>query len=174
MRHRTKLRYAGAVAAAGVIAAVVAVATANGTSSSVNEGLGRLRLGQTPQHVLAVMGGMPARRDPSHGKPRRFVFTGPKRGGETVVRFGTTGRVAQITTLDPGLKTVIGHVGIGASKARVERVFPGGMWFPRLPIYAQRRTASNGDVISNLFLVTRAGSVGTVSVTDETKLPVGS
>jgi hypothetical protein len=158
---------------AGLAFVSVVLPGAASASGNLNEGAGKLRLGQTVQRVIQLTNDRPAEVFVrANGAVKELAFIAPNRAPTTVIRFSLKERACQIIISSPGLKTDFGQIGVGATKRAVLSAFgTSGRWLPepkpRL-LYSVLGTAANGDTIGNLFLFNPAGRVQTIAITDKT------
>jgi hypothetical protein len=152
-----------------VSAVVPGAASASG---NINEGAGKLRLGQTVQQVIKLTSDRPAQVFVrANGAVKALAFIGPNQGSTTVIRFSLKERTCQIIIQSPGLKTDLGHIGVGSTKQAVLSAFgTSGKWLEPNPslLYAVLGTAADGHTIGNLFWFNRAGRVQGFAITDKT------
>jgi hypothetical protein len=141
-------------------------------SGNLNEGAGKLRLGQTVQRVIQLTNDRPAQVFVrANGAVKALAFIGSNRAPATVITFSLKERACQIIISSPGLKTNLGHIGVGATRQTVLNAFgTSGRWLEPEPsfLYSVLETAANGDTIGNLFLFNPAGRVQTIAITDKT------
>jgi hypothetical protein len=105
---------------AGLAFVSAVVPGAAGASGNLNEGAGKLRLGQTVQRVIQLTSDRPAQVFVrANGAVKALAFIGPNRGSTTVIRFSVKERTCQIIIQSPGLKTDLGHIGVGSTKQAV-------------------------------------------------------
>ena len=162
-------------AGAGLVAllGVLAVGVASGRAPT-NEGVGRVRLGMTPQEVVRVIGNRPSEVSRNS---RRLIssesFSGRKAGELTTAFFSSTERVAQVSTSNPAFRTDVGNIGTGSTIGAVKRAFGRhGNWLNEGSIYAVTATAGNGDKITNVFRFTKTDKVMVISVVNRTNPPL--
>jgi hypothetical protein len=157
---------------AGLVFVGAVVPVAASASGNLNEGAGKLRLGQTVQRVIQLTNDRPAQvYVRSNGAVKALAFNGPHRGSITVIRFSLKERTCQIIIQSPGLKTDLGHIGVGSTKQAVLNAFgTRGRWLDPKPsfLYSVLGIAANGDTIGNLFGFNRAGRVLFIAITDMT------
>jgi hypothetical protein len=162
-------RLARVTAGLALVSAVVPVAAS--AAGNVNEGAGKLRLGQTVQRVIRLTNDRPAQVVVrANGAVKALAFIGSHRAPTTVIAFSLRERACQIIIQSPGLKTDLGHIGVRSTKQAVLSAFgTSGRWLgPEPHLYSVLGTAANGDTIGNLFGFNRAGRVQTIAITDKT------
>jgi hypothetical protein len=149
------------------------LAACGGTSGPrLNEGVGDVTLGLSPTEVIRAIGARPAQTlaGPLRGQETLVFFDHAQRL-PTIVTFDSRGRAARIITYNPALRTDLGNVGVGSTKAAVEKMVTGGRWLRGpVPTYWLRLAARTGDRIANLLVFNGTGKVKLVAVVDRTTL----